>query len=43
MLLDGFDGDRAALGGKAVRKTRSDAGKRRKMLYKVKLGGQYVA
>jgi hypothetical protein len=33
----------ALFGGKAVRKTRSDAGKRRKMLYKVKLGGQYVA
>jgi len=33
----------ALFGGKPVRKTRADAGKRRKMLYKVKLGGQYVA
>ena len=33
----------ALFGGKPVRKTRSNAGKRRKMLYKVKLGGQYVA
>jgi hypothetical protein len=33
----------ALFGGKPVRKTRADAGKRRKMLYKVKLGGEYVA
>ncbi len=33
----------ALFGGKPVRKVRSNAGQRRKMLYKVKLGGQYVA
>ena len=33
----------ALFGGKPVRKERADKGKRRKMLYKVKFGGQYVA